>query len=369
MPELIDEAWLTTAKSEQRLNEKQLEMYRAHRRDLLQWMRERGQVPNAHVGYAAETVKNRAGRLDILYRWVWDVEERYTEDITIAHANAFMKYMAQQPCSSAYKAAFQKAIETLFRWQKHERGKNVDWEPEIRYQDSSFPNSREALTRDERTRLREAALNYGMIPNYHAVTPEERDSWKKYLAQRFGKPKDVVTRADWKRANSWKWPSLIWTSVDAGLRPMEVSRAKVSCVDSEHGVLRIPAEDSVKNSAEWTAGLRDRTVSILERWIEERACYEKYDDSELLWLTKFGNPYGTNSLNPWFKKLCDEAGIDHENRDLCWYSIRHSVGREMVKEKGVGAAAEQLRHKSMNSTLRYIRASVEERKDALERMG
>lgn len=111
-------------------------------------------------------------------------------------------------------------------------------------------------------------------------------------------------------------------------------------------------------------GLRARTVGILENWIDAR-----YDDTELLWLTTYGNPYESNLLNKWFQKLCDEAGIDHENRNLSWYSIRHSVGREMVKEEGVGAAAEQLRHKLMNSTPRYIRASVEDRKDSLEIMG
>jgi integrase len=188
------------------------------------------------------------------------------------------------------------------------------------------------------------------------------------LAQRFGKPKSDVDKEDWERANSWKWPSLIWTALDAGLRPKEVSQTKVSWVDAKNALLRIPPEDAVKNNEYWTVGLQARTAKILDNWLDERECYEKYEDSDLLWLTKYGNPYKSRSLDNWFQKLCDEARIDRSNRNLSWYSIRHSVGREMVKEEGVGAAAAQLRHKSMNSTLRYIRASVEERKDALERM-
>jgi hypothetical protein len=35
MTKSIDESWLTTAKSEQRLNERQPEMYRGHHPDLL----------------------------------------------------------------------------------------------------------------------------------------------------------------------------------------------------------------------------------------------------------------------------------------------------------------------------------------------
>jgi hypothetical protein len=66
----------------------------------------------------------------------------------------------------------------------------------------------------------------------------------------------------------------------------------------------------------------------------------------LLWLTKYGNSCESRSLNEWFRKLCDEAGIDESNRNLTWYSIRYSVGYEMVKELGVGGAAAQLRHNS-----------------------
>lgn len=369
MEESIEESWLTTAKSEQQLNQRELEMHREHRRELLTWMLNRGQAPEANVGYAEGTVKNRSYRLDAFYRWVWDVEDSYTEDVTTSHANAFMKYLHPQSYSQAYKAGFQKAIDTLFRWQRYALGRNVEWNPSIHFHDSSVPSSKEALTRDERTQLREAVLDHESVPHYNSLTRKQRDRWKRYLAQRFMKPKSEVTKEDFKRANSWKWPSLIWTALDAGLRPKEISRAKISWVDAKKALLRIPGEDVVKNNSRWKVGLRDRTATILENWIEERESYEKYDDNELLWLTKYENPYGSQALNRRFRKLCDEAGIDRSNRDLSWYSIRHSVGREMVKELGVGAAAAQLRHQSMNSTLRYIRPSAEERQDALDNMG
>lgn len=360
---------MSTTKTAARLNDRQLEMYHDHRRRLLRWMLNKGKHPDAEIGYAENTVENRAHRLDLFYRWVWDIEDRYTEDITIAHANAFMKYLQPLGYSQGYKAAFQKAIQTLFRWQREELGKRITWNPDIRYRDSGVPSRRDPLTREERTRLREAALSYGTIPHYNSVSPDERDRWNAYLAQRLGKPKSDVEKADWEQANSWKWPALIWTALDAGLRPKEVSVAKTSWVDTETALLRIPPEDAVKNNEYWSVGIQRRTAKILKNWLDERDCLPKYDDSELLWLTKYGNPYKSRSLNDWFHKLCEEARIDEHHRNLSWYSIRHSVGREMVKEAGVGAAAAQLRHKSMNSTLRYIRASIEERKDALDRMG
>lgn len=161
-------------------------------------------------------------------------------------------------------------------------------------------------------------LDHESVPHYNSLNPDQRKRWKRYLAQRFMKPKDEVTKDDFNRANSWKWPSLIWTLLDAGLRPKEVSQAKVSWVDTRKALLRIPPDDAVKNDGHWKIGLRERTGSILENWIEERDNYGKYDETELLWLTKYGNPYGSQALNRWFRKLCDEAGIDRRNRKLSW---------------------------------------------------
>jgi len=61
--------------------------------------------------------------------------------------------------------------------------------------------------------------------------------------------------------------------------------------------------------------------------------------------------------------------VEETGWDLSWYSMRHSVGRETVKEMGIGAVTAQLRNKSLRSTLRYNRPSAKERKDALDRMG
>ena len=69
------------------------------------------------------------------------------------------------------------------------------------------------------------------------------------------------------------------------------------------------------------------------------------------------------------EKLCKEAGIETEDRDITWYSIRHSVGTYMARKKGLAAAQAQLRHQSERTTMKYDQAPVEDRKNALERMG
>nr|WP_137285489.1 tyrosine-type recombinase/integrase [Halorussus salinisoli] len=193
------------------------------------------------------------------------------------------------------------------------------------------------MTRDERRKIREVALEYGSIPSYNNLTPEQRKRWRAHLAQRFEKPKEDVQQEDWKRANGWKIPSLVWTSLDAGLRPIEVERVVTSWVDTENGVLRIPKSDSSKNYDNWVVGLQGRTADVLERWLEERDAYNKYTDTDEFWLTREENRYGSSSLRYLLHQLCKSAGISTENRQMSWYAIRHSTGTYMTRQEDLAA--------------------------------
>jgi len=312
-------------------------------------------------------------RLDKFYRHVWqELEDGYTESIDTTHADSWMEHLAHQELSAEYKSDCQKSCKTLFKWKKWKNNNSVevDWEPQINYSgDPGTHSPRDFITQSERRQLREAALEYGSVPSYNGLSPGERDRWKSHLAQRFGKPKSEVSPEDWQRANSFKIPSLVWTSLDAGLRPVEVERAKVSWVDPGNEVLRIPKEDSSKNTENWTVSLLDRTTTFLKKWLEERRRYTRYDDSEKLWLTRENNPYTTQSLNHIMKRLCSIAEIDRTTRKVTWYSIRHSTGTYMAREEGLGAAQQQLRHKSETTTMKYDQAPVEDRQNALDKIG
>lgn len=54
---------------------------------------------------------------------------------------------------------------------------------------------------------------------------------------------------------------------------------------------------------------------------------------------------------------------------MSWYAIRHSVGTYMTREEDLAAAQAQLRHKSPETTMRYDQTPVEDRRDALDKMG
>ena len=347
------------------LNTRQTQDYKEYRETFLEWLSVFGKEPEKAEGYSKAVVKNTAYRTDQFFRWVWQ-KESYTVAIDHSQADSYVRHLAGEDWSNSHKSKCVKAIKRLFEWKASERGSEL-WNPDISFSEET-PQPQDYLTRKEREQIREAALEYGSIPAYNTVTPEERSKWKAYLAQRFGKPKSEIGLEDWDRANGWKIPSLVWVSLDTGLRPVEVSRAVISWVDLDNGVLRIPKDQSAKNRDNWIVGLRDQTTKSLARWIEERENYSHYQDSDHIWLTRESNPYNSHSLSYLAKKLCGIAGIETENRSMSWYSIRHSVGTYMAQEGGLASTKTQLRHKSKKTTMRYDQTPVEDRKDALERM-
>lgn len=53
---------------------------------------------------------------------------------------------------------------------------------------------------------------------------------------------------------------------------------------------------------------------------------------------------------------------------MSWYALRHALGN-MTREEDLAAAQAQLRHRSPETTMKYDQVPVENRRDALDRMG
>jgi site-specific recombinase XerD len=351
------------------LNEKQELDYRSHRRELIKWCLTKGKDPSKGVGYSDDTIRVRAGHIDRFYRWVWG-EHGYTTAVTHDDADAYMEHLAfdRDDMGASTKSKYQKSLKMLFRWVADARH-GEEWDPDVTFSEPDQRTPQDYLTRDERRRVREASLDMGSIPHYKSVDSDDRQKWKKYIAICLEKPVDEISKSDWDELTGWKETSLLHVSLDAGFRPIEIERARVKWFDAENDVLRIPADESSKNRENWTVALKSETSDILARWIEERARYEKYEDTDALWLTRRGNPYSSSSLKTILHRACDRAGINTEHRDMTWYSIRHSVGTYMTRAEGLGAAKEQLRHKSSQTTVKYDQVPVEDRQGALSDMG
>lgn len=361
---------LLTDEASEFLNPREEIAYKEHRRELAEWMLNLGKNPKKAEGYSHSTAKNRLNKLDLFYRWVWNEEQRYVQDISTEHADDWMRDLAKRDLKESTKCHYQKSVQSLFKWMREARNKDVEWEPEIEYSDPSTTyQPREYLTRSDRKKMREAAMSYGSVPHYNSLSPEERTRWKKYLAQRLQKPMDEVTKKDFLEANSFKYTSMIFVALDAGFRPIEVKRANIQWFDPDNGVLRIPEEESSKSRENWIVALKPETVSILKKWKQERETISKYDGRDAMWLTQKGNRYNKDSFRrSVFHKIAEEAGLDLENRDLTPYSIRHSTATYIAEEADLATAAKQCRHKSKQTTQKYSHSSVSRQNEAINKI-
>jgi integrase len=341
-------------------------LYRDHREKLARWAITMGKNPKRADGYAPITVKQRLFRLDRFYRFVWDEHDTFTIDVGTAEADNWMRHLAKTDNTQTYNAACQKAVKMLFKWRRDEYGEAIHWDPVITFSsNTSSTASRHYFDLDILKRLAQASIEFDALPSPHSVDAAKRDEIESYLAMRFGKAKREITREDWERADSWKTAAMIHITIDAGLRNKEVADAKVGWIDWDAKALRIPADDAVKSGEPWDAALREQTVTMLERWVRERELYDKYDDSDQLFLTRYGNPYNSKALNRLLDRLCEAANVDAEQAS--WYSFRRSMVTHLQSRAGHKGTQLQARHKSPETTMRYDQAPLESRRKALER--
>ena len=362
-PEKVQGIVLMSAESRDSLNQRQEIAYENHRREFITWLARMGKSPDKLEGYAYDTAKVYANILDKFHRWAWQ-RTGYTLDLNHDDADTYMrqKVLAEEEYSTTYLHNIKLALMVYFRY----RDDADEWDCPITISsDAGATQPKDFVHLDERKAIREAALEFGTVPSYYALDPEGRTEWKRFLARRYGKPMKDVGPEEFERANGFKYPSLVHTSLDAGLRPIEVGRAKTYWVDLDNAALHIPADESSKNEDNWSVSLRRETAEYLGRWLEERRMYERYDDTDALWLTRHGNPYSSSSLKYLLTELRDIAGIE---RDLSWYAIRHSTGTYMAREEDLAAAQSQLRHQSVETTMKYDNVSIEDRRDALDRI-
>jgi site-specific recombinase XerD len=300
---------------------------------------------------------------------VWD-EEAVAFEITQSEADRFVEELYEgsfrtndnNEYSETSKRKFLDALETYFSF------KGKEWDPTIRFSDSEPSCGSDPFTKRESQLLFNTALEYNSPPNYKNVGSEERDRWNSHLAQVIGKSKDQVGPDDWQELRrSWKIPSLISVSQDGGLRAAIVGRLETNLVNIDAGHIVVPPEKAVKNEQTWKITLSQRSISILQKWLSQRTRNTKYDDSDLIWLNRKGNPYNSKSLNNLLGNLIQEAGIEATQRKLTWHSIRHSTGMYVYnQERDLELVAEFLRQKSLQSAKKYAHPTPETKSDIVE---
>jgi len=308
----------------ERLNEQQLSDYREYRRAFIKWLRTRGKTPEKYEGYSDYTAYETSYRCARYDAWTWTQEGKYTVPQP-EHATEYVDdVVTHRDVQNATRGKIEEALARYHDW-LHRTHNADEWNHDQIFDSSGGDGPRDFLTRDERRKLREAALSTG----------------------------------DWREA------SIITTCLDAALRPVEVRRARTTWVDDENELLRIPREDSSKNDGHWRTALSTRTTHALTEWLDVRDETEKYDDTDALWLTRVNTRYCARSLARLVRRLAEEAGIDPAGRTLTLYSLRHSTGTYLTEERDLAATKAQLRHKDAKTTLKYDNVPVEQRRGAL----
>ena len=103
---------LLTDEARQYLNPREEIAYQEHRRELAEWMLNLGKNPKKAEGYSYSTAKSRMNKLDLFYRWVWEQENRFIQDMTTDHADAWMRSLAKQDLKESTKCHYQKTVQT-----------------------------------------------------------------------------------------------------------------------------------------------------------------------------------------------------------------------------------------------------------------
>jgi len=351
------------------LNFQQKVLYSELWSELIEWLRTEGKKPERNVGYKESNVRPVARRIHQSFNYAWE-RDRLVLELTPELATRFVEDLQQdeftrkdgKPYEENSKRKFKQALEAYFRFT------DQDWEPGIAFSDETPSFNSDPFNRRERELLLNGALEYQSPPSYSNLSPEERDRTKARLAQILGKPKEDITRSDWEELRrNWKYPSLISTSLDAGWRAEMVGRLQLSHLDLANGQIIIPADVAVKNDKKWTVTLSERSIRILEKWLDQRVTNTKYDDSDNLWLNRNGNPYDSGNLNILLDNLLNKAGIEPNGRTLTWHSIRHSTGMYVYdRERDLALVAEILRHKSLDAARKYAHPTPETKRDVIE---
>jgi integrase len=337
--------------------------YERFKIDLLRWLLNEGKDTYRREGFAESTVKTTHYKVEEAYRWLWETEGEFTKEITPHRATELLdQLMRNSPHPDSYVHTFEKCIRRLFKYFREQKNREVkEWEHDIPIEPSRGSDDKEH-TKDrfypeEMNRLYEVALDEYSIKSYWAAEPDERAELKRFIAQQQGVKLGEVGEDHFKKASSWKYPSIIAVSADLGLRPIEVGKMKVDWLNLPQNTINVPASESTKNKESWACEISSKSRNALENWMQERQSYEQYDDSPYLWLTKYGNQYKSRSLNKVLDTLMERADLDEGNRTLSYYSFRHGAASIWTEKEGIAKAAEQVRHSNLSTTKKYLRTN------------
>jgi type 1 fimbriae regulatory protein FimB len=163
----------------------------------------------------------------------------------------------------------------------------------------------------------------------------------------------VLRAAKSKGAREW---SMILTAYRHGLRASEVCNVRLDDVDLKNGSIIV---DRLKGSLRTTQAVTEHRgepllneVKALREWLRQRP----EDGSDFLFVSQKGGRLDRSQFFRLFQSIAADAGLPPEKRHP--HALKHSIASHLVSANvNLALVKQQLGHKSIGSTMRYVTTS------------
>ena len=176
------------------------------------------------------------------------------------------------------------------------------------------------------------------------------------LAMQHLEPAEVLSVLKVARAKSQRDWAMILVAYKHGMRASEVCNLRVDDVDMKNGSIVI---DRLKGSLRTTQAVTEHRgepllneLRALREWLRERPA----DGSDYLFVSQKGGRLDRTQFFRLFKAVATEAGLPTEKRHP--HALKHSLASHLVQANvNLALVKQQLGHKSIGSTMRYVTTS------------
>jgi integrase len=163
----------------------------------------------------------------------------------------------------------------------------------------------------------------------------------------------VLRAAKTKGAREW---AMILLAYKHGLRASEVCNLRLGDVDMKNGNIVV---ERLKGSLRTTQALTEHRgepllneLKALREWLRQR----RDDGSDYLFTSQKGGRLDRSQFFRLFRAIASEAGVPAEKQHP--HALKHSIASHLVSANvNLALVKQQLGHKSIGSTMRYITTS------------
>jgi integrase len=169
-------------------------------------------------------------------------------------------------------------------------------------------------------------------------------------------PAEVVSVLRTARAKGSREWAMIVVAYKHGMRASEVCNLRLDDVDMKNGSVVI---ERLKGSLRTTQAMTEHRgepllneLKALREWLRQR----RDDGSDYLFTSQKGGRLDRSQFFRLFRTIASEAGVSPEKQHP--HVLKHSIASHLVCENvNLALVKQQLGHKSIGSTMRYITTS------------